>query len=133
MVKNPPAVKQTWVQSMGPEDPQEEGMTTHSRILAWSIPWTEEPGGATVHGVAKSQTRLSASHSLGTHGGWCVGVWFGVFACVCPYRYVCLLCVCSVDAWICGVSTDGDSYADVCSLGVCPCISGEFGAACLCV
>ena len=35
------------------------GMATHSSILAWRIPWTEEPGGATVHGVAKSQTRLS--------------------------------------------------------------------------
>ena len=45
MVKNPPAVKQTWVQSMGPEDPLEEGMATHSSILAWKIPCTEEPGG----------------------------------------------------------------------------------------
>ena len=37
----------------------EEGMTTYSRILAWRIPWTEEPDGATVHGVAKSRTQLS--------------------------------------------------------------------------
>ena len=42
----------------GSEDPLEEGMATHSSILAWRIPQTEEPRGATVHGVEKSQTRL---------------------------------------------------------------------------
>ena len=46
------------VRSMGWEDPLEEGMATHSSILAWRIPRTEEPGGATIHGVAKSRTRL---------------------------------------------------------------------------
>ena len=45
MVKNPPAIQETWVQYLGWEDPLEEVMTTHSSILAWSIPWTEEPGG----------------------------------------------------------------------------------------
>ena len=45
MVKNLPAVQKTWVQSLGWEDPLETGMATHSSILAWSIPWTEEPGG----------------------------------------------------------------------------------------
>ena len=59
MVKNSAAVQETWVQSLGWEDPLEEGMATLSSILAWRIPWTEEPGGATVHGVAKSQTQLS--------------------------------------------------------------------------
>ena len=44
MVKNPPAVRETWVRSLGWEDPLEEGMATHSSILAWRIPWTEEPG-----------------------------------------------------------------------------------------
>ena len=44
MVKNPPAMWETWVQSLGWEDPLEEGMATHSSILAWRIPWTEEPG-----------------------------------------------------------------------------------------
>ena len=44
MVKNPPAMQETWVQSLGWEDPLEEGMATHSSILAWRIPWTEEPG-----------------------------------------------------------------------------------------
>ena len=45
MVKNPPATWETWVQSLGWEDPLEKGMAAHSSILAWEIPWTEEPGG----------------------------------------------------------------------------------------
>ena len=44
MVKNLPAVQETQVQFLGWEDPLEEGMATHSSILAWRIPWTEEPG-----------------------------------------------------------------------------------------
>ena len=44
MVKNPPAMKETWVQSLDWEDPLEKEMETHSSILAWKIPWTEEPG-----------------------------------------------------------------------------------------
>ena len=44
MVKNPPAMQETWVQSLDREDPSEEGMATHSSILAWRIPWTEKPG-----------------------------------------------------------------------------------------
>ena len=47
-----------WVRSLGQEDPLEEGMAIHSSILAWRIPWIEEPGRATVHRVSKSQTRL---------------------------------------------------------------------------
>ena len=43
MVKNLPAMWETWVQSLGWEDPLKEGMATHSSILAWRIPWTEEP------------------------------------------------------------------------------------------
>ena len=39
------ATQETWVQSLGREDPLEDGMATHSSILAWRIPWTEEPGG----------------------------------------------------------------------------------------
>ena len=55
MVKNLPAMQETWVQSLSGEDPLEKGMATHSSILAWRIPWTEEPGGLhTVHGVTKS-------------------------------------------------------------------------------
>ena len=45
MAKNPPAMQETWVQFLGQEDPLEKGMVTHCRILAWRIPWTEEPGG----------------------------------------------------------------------------------------
>ena len=45
MVKNTPAMQETHVQSLGQEDPLEKGMATHSSILAWRIPWTEEPGG----------------------------------------------------------------------------------------
>ena len=53
-VKNLPAMQDTWVQSLGWEDPLEKEMATHSSILAWEIPWTEEPGGLrTVHGVAQ--------------------------------------------------------------------------------
>ena len=44
LVKNPPAMQETLVQSLSWEDPLEEGMATHSSILAWRIPWTEEPG-----------------------------------------------------------------------------------------
>ena len=45
MLKNPPAMQETWVQSPTWEDPLEKGMATRSSILAWRIPWTEEPGG----------------------------------------------------------------------------------------
>ena len=45
MVKNLPAMLETWVQSLGQEDSLEKRMVTHSSILAWRIPWTEEPGG----------------------------------------------------------------------------------------
>ena len=55
MVKNLPAMQETWVQSLCQEDLLEKGTVTHSSILAWRIPWKEE----TVHGVSKSQTQLS--------------------------------------------------------------------------
>ena len=53
MVKNPPAMHKTWVQSLGWEDPLENGMATHSSILAWRIPWTMEPGGLQFMGSQK--------------------------------------------------------------------------------
>ena len=53
--KNPPVMQETQVPSLGREYPLEKGLATHSSILAWEIPWTEEPGGP-VHGVTKSQT-----------------------------------------------------------------------------
>ena len=54
-VKNLPAIWESWVQSPGLEDPLEKGMATHSSILAWRIPWTEEPGGLQSMGVTKNQ------------------------------------------------------------------------------
>ena len=58
-VKNLPAMWETWVWSLGWEDPLEEGMATHSSILVWRFPMDRGAWWATVHGVAKSQTRLS--------------------------------------------------------------------------
>ena len=58
-VKNLPAVQETWVQSLGWEDPLEESMATHSSILAWRIPMDRGAWRAAVHMVAKSWTRLS--------------------------------------------------------------------------
>ena len=52
MVKNLPAMQETWLQSLYQEDPLKKEMTIHSSILAWDIPWTEEPG-RLVYGVAK--------------------------------------------------------------------------------
>ena len=57
LVKNTPAIQETWVQSLGWKDPLEKGKATHSSILAWRIPWT-----FIVHRVAKSRTRLSDFH-----------------------------------------------------------------------
>ena len=52
-VKNLPAMQKTWVQSLGQEDPLEKGIATHSSILAWKIPWTEEPGGVQSLGLQR--------------------------------------------------------------------------------
>ena len=51
-------MKETQVQSLGQEDPLEEEVATHSSIVAWKIPWTNEPGGLKVLGISKSQTWL---------------------------------------------------------------------------
>ena len=45
MVKNPPAMQEMWIRSLGQEDPLEKEMATHSSILTWEIPWKEDPGG----------------------------------------------------------------------------------------
>ena len=58
-VKNQPAIQETWVQSLGWEDPLEEGMATRSSIPAWRIPMDRGVWRATVHGVTKSRTQLS--------------------------------------------------------------------------
>ena len=56
MVKNLPAMQETWVQLLGQEDSLEKEMATHSSILAWSIPWAEEPGGLQSVGLQESDT-----------------------------------------------------------------------------
>ena len=55
-IKNPPVMQETWVQSLGWEDPLEEGIATHSSILAWRIPMDSGAWWATVHGVAELDT-----------------------------------------------------------------------------
>ena len=59
-----PTMQDTWVGSQGQKGLLEKGMATHSSNLAWRIPWTEEPGGLQVHGVAKSWTPLSDSDTF---------------------------------------------------------------------
>ena len=65
-VKNLPATQETWVQFLVWEDPLEKGMATHSSILAWRIPWTEEPGGLQSMGL-QSQTRLRNTTAATTY------------------------------------------------------------------
>ena len=54
-VKNPPAMQETRVRSLGRKGPLEEGMATRSSVLAWRIPWTEEPGG--LHSIGSQRVR----------------------------------------------------------------------------
>ena len=56
LVKNLPAMQETWVRFLGQEDPLEEETATHSSILAWKIPWTEEPSGLQSIGLQESDT-----------------------------------------------------------------------------
>ena len=62
MVKHLPAMQETWVQSPGREDPLEKEMAIHSSILAWRIPWTEEPGGLQSTGSQRVQDRATNFH-----------------------------------------------------------------------
>ena len=62
MVKNLQAMQEILVRSLGREDSLEKGMAIHSSILAWRIPWTEEPGSLQPLGVSKSQTQLIKEH-----------------------------------------------------------------------
>ena len=63
MVKNLPAMQETWVQSLGQEDPLEQEMATHSGILAWEIPRTEEPGGLQSIGNRKESDMNEHAHN----------------------------------------------------------------------
>ena len=70
MVKNLPAVQETQVQSLGQEDPLEKDMATHSRILAWEIPWTEGPGGLQSMGsqrVRHNRSNFACKYVLMVH------------------------------------------------------------------
>ena len=62
MVKNPPAMQETWVWSLGQKDPLEKDLATHSSILAWKIPWTEETGRLQSTGSQRVGTPLRTSH-----------------------------------------------------------------------
>ena len=62
VAQNLPAMQETWLRSPGQEDPLETGMATHSNILAWRIPWTEEPGGLQSMGIAESDTTEWLTH-----------------------------------------------------------------------
>ena len=64
IVKNLPAMQETWVQSLDQEDPLEKGMATHSNIFAWRIPWTEEPGGLQSMGHKESDMTERLTLSL---------------------------------------------------------------------
>ena len=66
-VKNMPAMQETGVPSLGWEDPRKKGMTTHSNILAWRIPWTKEPGGLWSMGWQESDTTEQLSLSVSLH------------------------------------------------------------------
>ena len=63
MVKNPPAMRETWVRSLGRADLLEEGVATHSSILAWRIPHTEEPGGLQSTGLQRVRHYWATKHS----------------------------------------------------------------------
>ena len=64
MVKTLPTMRETWVRSLGQEDTLEKGMATHSSVLAWRIPWTEEPGGLQSMGSQELDTAKPLTLSL---------------------------------------------------------------------
>ena len=64
LVKNLPAMRETWVQSLGWKDPLEKEMEIHSSILAWKIPWTEEPGGLQSMGSQRVRHNWSEALSI---------------------------------------------------------------------
>ena len=78
-VKSLPAMLETWVQSLSPQDPLEKGMATQSSILAWKIPWTEELGGL------QSMRLQRIGHNSATNT-W----YFELFVCVCVCVCVCV-------------------------------------------
>ena len=70
MVKSMPTKQETGVQTLSQEDPLEKEMTTHSSILAWEIPWTEEPGGLQSMGSQRVRHNLATEQEQGAHMVW---------------------------------------------------------------
>ena len=71
-VKNLLAMQETWIRSLGREDPLERGLAAHSNILAWRMPWTEKPGGYNPWGHKESDTAEVTWHShMQAHAGLC--------------------------------------------------------------
>ena len=70
MVRNPPAMQETQVPSLGGEDPLEKEMATHSRILLWKIPRAEEPGGLQSIGSKRVRHDLATKATITTEHGW---------------------------------------------------------------
>ena len=68
VVKNPPAKQDTWVRSLGQENPLEKGMATHSSILAWKTPWTEEPGRLHSRGLQRVRQNWATKHIYPSFG-----------------------------------------------------------------
>ena len=94
-LKRLPAMQETWVRSLGREDPLEREMATHSSTLAWRIPWTEELGRLQSTG-SQSRTRLSDfTHSLCNKGH---AVWISED--YCPQKFGTLLCVGRCESWV---------------------------------
>ena len=98
MVKRLPAIWETWIWSLGQEDPLEEETTTHSNTLAWRIPWTEESGGLQFVGLQRVSEWASNFHYYRLYiqwNAWEIFKWkfllFKLCACVC-------VCVCSVES-----------------------------------
>ena len=70
-VKNLPAMQEIWVQSLGWKDPLEKEMATHSNVLAWRIPWSEEPDGLQSMGLQRViNNRATNTHTHTLDGGW---------------------------------------------------------------
>ena len=81
VVKNPPVKQETWVRSLGREDPLEKGMKTHSNILAWEIPWREEPGGLQSMG----SQRVRHNWVTNTHTSVWTHMSFNLYTYLCTY------------------------------------------------
>ena len=108
MIKNPPANETMRVQSLGPEDPLEKEMATHSSILAWEIPWREEPGGlqSVVHkGVRHDR---ACTHYAHTHTYKCVLICAtGGVGNAFPDSDTCWLCECITSPLMLCILTEG--------------------------